>query len=357
MFYDVIILFVGASLILFWGLFLIWQLQEMKLKSFREKRLRKLQKEANQMEFEEIYDSLINNEKIIRIKTENRRNCIRLLCGIVLMLLGGLIFPLSLGKFENTIKLLTDSVFLQILFIMSILFVPMICGLVFIVLSCKKLQYESIIIEKLIFAINNNVKKKGFDVIQELYCDAGFIPHVPSIYNGRKEFFTSMKYKLNDTVSVKLALLYLFSKGYKGSYAMIFGGIVSKIDKNLNNSNDISIRMNEIIKGSAGKNRLKNNNEKFEKYFDLYVENPSNVDNIITENVKQLFVNLYEKYGVAFEISIKEGNIYIRFFTGKLFSTNGFAIGMFGLNKKKMFREYVMLNAILDIIEQINKNF
>ena len=50
----------------------------------------------------------------------------------------------------------------------------------------------------------------------------------------------------------------------------------------------------------------------FEKYFSLLTTNKQFADSIITENVKEALVQLYEEYEIPFEISVKDNFIYIR---------------------------------------------
>ena len=46
---------------------------------------------------------------------------------------------------------------------------------------------------------------------------------------------------------------------------------------------------------------------------------------IVNEYVKEELINLYNEYGMTFEISLRRNNIYIRFFTGKLFEPQKFS--------------------------------
>ena len=62
---------------------------------------------------------------------------------------------------------------------------------------------------------------------------------------------------------------------------------------------------------------------------------------------------LYEKYGIMFEVSIKHNLIFIRFFTGHLFENKRLSM----LNKKQLYREYIIFKSILQIINKIDEIF
>ena len=76
-------------------------------------------------------------------------------------------------------------------------------------------------------------------------------------------------------------------------------------------------------------------------------------DDDITQNIKETLVQLYEEYGIPFEISIINDSIYIRFFTGPLFESSWKP--SFSSNKKKLYGDYVIFQTVLELIEKINK--
>ena len=64
---------------------------------------------------------------------------------------------------------------------------------------------------------------------------------------------------------------------------------------------------------------------------------------------------LYKEYGVVFEISVRNNDVYIRFFTGGLFENKNLFRNV--LNKKRLYREYVIYKNILKLIKKINAFF
>lgn len=90
----------------------------------------------------------------------------------------------------------------------------------------------------------------------------------------------------------------------------------------------------------------------FEKYFSLLTTNKQFADSIITENVKEALVQLYEEYEIPFEISVKDNFIYIRVATGPLFENNNSRLSI--ANKEKLYEDYMILKTVMDMIKKIN---
>ena len=57
----------------------------------------------------------------------------------------------------------------------------------------------------------------------------------------------------------------------------------------------------------------------FDKYFDLISSDKSYAEVRINKEIQTEILQLYKEYGIMFEISLKDKDIYIRFFTGDLF--------------------------------------
>ena len=97
------------------------------------------------------------------------------------------------------------------------------------------------------------------------------------------------------------------------------------------------------------KKHVFSNNHCFDKSYSVKVL--KNEDKLIlTPDIKEKLVELYEKYNIIFYITIVAGNIYIEFHVGELFYNSN-------KNKKQWQVEYIALRNILKIIDEINKIF
>lgn len=162
----------------------------------------------------------------------------------------------------------------------------MICLFISVILERKNIKYKEKIIKNLISSIDPTIKyggnkNDGF-VFKELYLDASYREKK----GYRRNFTDYMEYELDNDASVKLANCGVYKK--KGIYekvsagVKIFEGVAVKISRNCNISNNILIQQNKFFKG-----KIKDTNQEFEKYFDLYADDMENIDAIVNEGVKK----------------------------------------------------------------------
>ena len=154
-----------------------------------------------------------------------------------------------------------------------------------------------------------------------------------------------MEYQFNSDTNIELVDILVREWG-DDSAAYIFEGILAKIPKKNFLNNHILIKRNKKLFKRNDKNK------NFKKYFFLYNENMENIDDIITNNIKETLAQLYEEYGILFEISIINNSLYIRFFTGPLFESSWKP--SFSSNKEKLYGDYVIFKTVLELIEKIN---
>ena len=249
---------------------------------FKKRMLKRISKIEDDGEFESIYNKIINVNEIDEAKREHRKNFINLLVSIVLRYLPFILL------FLGCILAIKLDVNMSWMFGVWCIFF-MICLFISVVLEIKRnIKYKEKVIKNLISFIDPTIKyggnKNDCSVFKELYLDA--------IYREKKSYirnFTDyMEYELANDVSMKLANCSIYKK--KGIYekvsagAKIFEGVVVKLSRNCNISNNILIERNKIFKG---KERVKDTNQEFEKYFDLYADEMENIDAIVNEGVKK----------------------------------------------------------------------
>ena len=198
-------------------------------------------------------------------------------------------------------------------------------------------------------AIDPDIKYGDFD-LEETYRDIYLESGYNDSYINRQRVTDYMEFEINDGAKVKLAdlLLQHYTAGIDDSPVNVFSGIAVRILREKTVNNEVLIQRNSLCKG---KNRVKSSNQIFEKYFDIYVDNSNTIDTLLPEQTKLALVELYERYGIRFEVSIKYNCIYIRFFTGNLFEQRGWNL----LNKKRLHREYLIFKSILQMINKINE--
>lgn len=93
---------------------------------------------------------------------------------------------------------------------------------------------------------------------------------------------------------------------------------------------------------------LKSNNEKFDKYFKIVTKEKISTEDILTSEKVEYIANFMEKYEIPFEIVVKKGKMYIRFFSNNIWRID--------VNKKKIsktwfYKYYIMIKFINDFIK------
>jgi len=308
---------------------------------FRKKMFKMVSQELNSSEFEYIYEQIMNNTNLDLAREEQRKNLIKTVLGTLCVILGILgMFGTPMFCVFLEIEL---NVTLVVFFCVALLFVGCVLR------SKRTVEYKNEVIKKLLLGVDPNIRyeeKHPNWVYTNMYLDAGFKDG-----SINRQYVTDyMEFEANDGAKVSLAdlLLQYHSSGKNSTTTDVFSGIVVKIVRDKAVNNEILIQRNTLFKHS---NRTKDSNELFEKHFDLYATDSSSLDMVFSEQAKIVLTELYEKYGIMFEVSIKYNCIFIRFFTGDLFEHRGWNL----INKKRLHKEYVIFKSILQMINRINE--
>ena len=235
--------------------------------------------------------------------------------------------------------------------------------------------YKREIIRNLVLALNPNIRYLPVNpnaMLADLYKGAGFREGVSGInardYRIDNYFYErDLRYKITDYMEytidnmtfVKMGDLRLKEHAYDrlekdgNAYSshLVFEGIIVKLSRNKSALGNVLIERNKAIKDR--RRLIETDSVEFERYFDLYALNANEAISV-TREVKQELVDLYKKYGIMFEISVKNREIYIRFLTGKMFE-NSKIFSPF--NKKRLCNEYTILKNIFYITERNNEMF
>lgn len=268
-------------------------------------RLKRIRKEDKTKEFLEICNNLIN--KYIRSLEIYRKQATKCLKILLILLIIELILTITIVKFFEI-----DSKILIILFIIPSLI---------LVWSFEKRkrkyneEYRKNIIKELVKAINNNMNYDydGNGEICDKYSEANFTDEEFNMFESTDYIYG----KIENNIEMQLAKLSTLNCNQSGE-------IINKVDTfifaynkiNFISPCEVRIRKNSIIKHI---NSVDMDDEKFEKYFDVYTSSHITAMQILTHDVMEEILYFYQKYGIDFEILIKEDNIYIKFNTGDVF--------------------------------------
>lgn len=119
--------------------------------------------------------------------------------------------------------------------------------------------------------------------------------------------------------------------------------IVNNINAYINIADSI-----HIVESKENVEKLELDSDKFEKEFNIYTDNKIIAMQVLTSDVMEMLANINEKYGMYYNIVIKEKKLYISFGVGSIFSACF-------LNKEKIFLDYSILNYIIDVISIVNR--
>jgi len=318
-----------------------------RTKRRRNKYIRDMMKHPNNNAkneaFDNIYEYLISDVDINKMRVEHIRDSILAIVTLIAffiditIILICCLFPqiYELDFNENILYLIMALIF----------FVPLIIGTLF---SFKNQKYEHVL-EKILLSIKPDIKceifddyntNKNYELIKELYTVAGF----EDTFN-RENTSKYIEYQLNGNEKVRMAEVCLSSKSRRSNMVM-FKGICVKIHREKLVENEIMIGRNmPLIKLE---NNIKTFDD-FERVFDLNAKYRTDGELRIGERERTEIFDLYKKYGIMFEISLRGKFMYIRFFTGNLFTKDAI------INKSRLQREYNIFNNIFKIIEKLNE--
>ncbi len=104
----------------------------------------------------------------------------------------------------------------------------------------------------------------------------------------------------------------------KTETTIIFNGLFGKI--NLNKSINCNMTITKYYSFSfPNKQKLKMDSYEFEKVFNVYTDNNIIAMQLLTSDIQEDILALYNKYKINFYISIMQNKMYVLFNTGKMF--------------------------------------
>ena len=218
--------------------------------------------------------------------------------------------------------------------------------------------YKKNIISNFIKLINNNINynyiedtKKTNEYLYR-YKDAEFDDKYFNMFNAND--YTEGYITENIFIGISdLNIQNRIKRGRRRSAIFpVFEGIFvySECNKNINSIIKVIRKEDEKIESSI--ERINLNNEIFEKKFTVYAEDESIARSIFKDKFIETLINFHDKYNLDFEITLKNNNIYLRFYAGGMFEPSIYKNSM---DKEILFRYYVILNFIIEVTKSINE--
>lgn len=130
----------------------------------------------------------------------------------------------------------------------------------------------------------------------------------------------------------------------------IFEGVFAYIKCDITTNRIIKICRNEE-KFFEGLRKIQMDNYLFENYFNVYTDDNIFAMRFLTHNIMEMLINFYEKYNIHFEIVLKNNELYIRFYSGKMFEPSIYRSSM---DKQLLFSYYSIFKFIIDVTREIN---
>ena len=131
----------------------------------------------------------------------------------------------------------------------------------------------------------------------------------------------------------------------------VFKGLFAVMNLENNVSTEVQVRK---IKKSFSNNLYLKDYEYhiFENDVDIYSNDNFLIDKLVSSGIIQILNEHYERFGVQFEIILKDSKIYMRFYTGPMFEPP-----VFGdvLNKEVLYFYYCSLILIEDFNKELKK--
>lgn len=142
-------------------------------------------------------------------------------------------------------------------------------------------------------------------------------------------------------------------------YATLFHGMFGIIELNQIIPSIIQIRSNanlivtvptKIATIGMAFEKIELDSSEFEKIFDVYTDNKIQAMQILTADVMAEMIDFYNKYKIAYEITITGSNIYIRFKTGSIFEGN---ILKSAIDFDELKKNYDIINFMFNVSKKI----
>ena len=168
-------------------------------------------------------------------------------------------------------------------------------------------------------------------------------------YNSDDFIRANIKTKYNNLISIELADVFL-CKGNLNSNDIVlpvFQGLVCHVNFNQNIISYAKITSKKLMDFNG---KILMDMSEFQKYFTVKTDDRITVTRILTSDIMANIVAIWNKLHLDFEIVIKDSNIYLRFFTGMMFSTK---ILNSAIGKKRLKNYYDILDFLNNLSIQI----
>lgn len=160
--------------------------------------------------------------------------------------------------------------------------------------------------------------------------------------------------KLSSGVNVRVSNVCIkeYSAGNKGT-SVIFNGLFTEMETPKKIDADIRILLptTQYLGNSDGCEKIETDSLDFEKQFNVYTNNKILTLQILTSDVMEKLTSYYEKYGMQFELAIRNGKVSTRIETGNMFES---ILARNKLHKEDMFVYYSILNFTFGLLNDIN---
>lgn len=282
-------------------------------------------KSFNQI-YEEIYKQ--SNEDLERLRKEkNKRNLLFIVIAIVALLI--------------LINLLNS--------IIPIVFIIIMISMVFAIVNSKA-KYTPIFKEKvikpIIKGISENLEyfpnKNMPEVLYrqgkfEFYDDYHSEDLIEGLLDNKNEMHFAEVHTERESTD---------SDGNTTTYT-VFYGMFGNVTMTKSIETVIRIRLDQGKLGRlfASKEKVEMDSSEFEKYFDIYAEDKIKAMQILTSDVMMIMIEFVKQSKLKYDLTIKNNQLYIRFYTGSMFEPKLF----------KRALDYDTLKEYYDIIEFILK--
>lgn len=140
----------------------------------------------------------------------------------------------------------------------------------------------------------------------------------------------------------------------KINYISLYNGIVAKteIEKQINSK--IYIREDsKNVKNLINIEQVELDSQEFENLFNVYSDNKIVTMQILTSDIMNMLIDFYRE--IPFEITIKNNNIYIRFFTGdeNMFETP--VLEKEALDRNTLYKYYSILDFTFELLNKLQE--
>ena len=138
------------------------------------------------------------------------------------------------------------------------------------------------------------------------------------------------------------------------NYKFLFKGLFAKLEiENKINSKVYIRKDSKNIKNPMNIEQIELDSQGFENLFNVYSDNKIVTMQILTSDIMNMLIDFYKE--IPFEVTIKNNNIYIRFYTGDedMFETP--LLDKEALDKNTLYKYYSILDFTFELINKLQE--